>query len=65
VPADSCLNLDVQWQVIRHLQIMGGMSNLLDKPPPVVAGAPLYTDAATYDDPIGRNEFLGVKAAAR
>ncbi|MHB1870630.1 MAG: hypothetical protein ACYCT1_07240 [Steroidobacteraceae bacterium] len=58
------MNRDVQWQVIRHLQIMGGMSNLFDKPPPVVEGAPLHTDAATYDDPIGRNEFLDVKAVA-
>ncbi|NNM60695.1 MAG: TonB-dependent receptor [Steroidobacteraceae bacterium] len=64
VPAYNYFDLDVHWQLIRHVQIMGGMSNLFDQPPPVVEGAPLYTDAATYD-PIGRTYYLGFKAVAR
>ena len=61
VSAYSYFDLDVNYQVTRQIQLSGGLTNLFNKQPPRVAGAPLLTDAATYDV-MGRTYFVGVKA---
>ena len=61
VPAYSYFDLDVNYQVTRQIQLTGGLTNLFNKQPPRVAGAPLLTDAATYDV-MGRTYYVGVKA---
>ena len=38
-----------------------GVTNIADKGPPFVSGAPLTTDAATYDV-VGRTVFASLKA---
>jgi outer membrane receptor protein involved in Fe transport len=61
VSAYSYFDLDVNYQVTKQIQLSGGLTNLFNKQPPRVAGAPLLTDAATYDV-MGRTYFVGVKA---
>lgn len=61
VPAYSYFDLDVNYQVTSQIQLTGGLTNLFNKQPPRVAGAPLLTDAATYDV-MGRTYYVGVKA---
>jgi outer membrane receptor protein involved in Fe transport len=51
----------VNYQVTSQIQLSGGLTNLFNKQPPRVAGAPLLTDAATYDV-MGRTYYVGVKA---
>ena len=63
VPAYHYFDVDAHWQMTDHLQVTAGLTNLFDKGPPIVQGAPLYTDAATYD-PMGRTYYLGFKADA-
>jgi iron complex outermembrane recepter protein len=61
VPAYNYFDLDTHYQPTSHIQITAGLTNLFDKGPPRVAGAPLLTDAATYDV-VGRTYYVGVKA---
>ena len=61
VPAYSYFDLDVSYQVTPQIQFTGGLTNMFDKQPPRVAGAPLLTDAATYDV-MGRTYYVGIKA---
>ncbi len=63
VPAYHYFDLDAHWQLTDHLQVTAGLTNLFGKTPPIVQGAPLYTDAATYD-PMGRAYYVGFKADA-
>jgi iron complex outermembrane recepter protein len=62
VPAYSYFDLDAHWHPIDNIEVTAGVSNLSDKGPPRVAGAPLLTDAATYDV-IGRTYYVGLKAS--
>lgn len=61
VPAYSYFDLNVNYQVTSQIQLAGGLTNLFNKQPPRVAGAPLLTDAATYDV-MGRAYYVGIKA---
>lgn len=61
VSAYSYFDLDVNYQVTAQIQLTGGLTNLFNKQPPRVAGAPLLTDAATYDV-TGRTYYVGIKA---
>jgi iron complex outermembrane receptor protein len=54
-------DLDAHWNVIEHLELTAGLTNIGDKAPPFVSGQPLTTDTATYDI-IGRTYFVGFKA---
>jgi iron complex outermembrane recepter protein len=61
VPAYSYFDVDASWSIGSHLQLNAGVTNLADKTPPLVSGAPLTTDPATYDI-LGRQYFAGIKA---
>lgn len=61
VPAYNYFDLDANWQVTHNIMFTAGVTNLTDKAPPRIAGAPLLTDAATYDV-VGRTYFVGLKA---
>jgi iron complex outermembrane recepter protein len=61
VPAYSYFDLDAHWRPVERIEVTAGINNLTDKGPPRVAGAPLLTDAATYDV-IGRTYYVGLKA---
>ena len=61
VPAYSYFDLDVNYQVTPQIQLTGGLTNMFNKQPPRVAGAPLLTDAATYDV-MGRTYYMGIRA---
>ena len=61
VPAYSYFDLDANCSIGAHLQLNAGVTNVTDKGPPLVSGAPLTTDPATYDI-LGRAYFVGVKA---
>lgn len=61
VPAYDYFDLDGHWQVTPNIVLSAGITNLADKAPPRIAGAPLLTDAATYDV-VGRTYFVGIKA---
>ena len=54
-------DLDAHWNVIEHLELTAGLTNIADKAPPFVSGQPLSTDTATYDI-IGRTYYVGFKA---
>ena len=62
VPAYSYFDFDAHWHPMDNLEVTAGVNNLSDKGPPRVAGAPLLTDAATYDV-IGRTYYVGLKAS--
>ena len=61
VPAYDYFDLDAHYQATANLEITAGLTNLLDKGPPRVLGAPLLTDAATYDV-VGRTYYVGLRA---
>ena len=61
VPAYNYFDLDAHWQATHNIMLTAGVANLTDKAPPRIAGAPLLTDAATYDV-VGRTYFVGIKA---
>ncbi|WP_153037863.1 TonB-dependent receptor domain-containing protein, partial [Rhodanobacter sp. FW510-R10] len=61
VPAYNYFDLDAHWQATHNIMLTAGVTNLTDKAPPRIAGAPLLTDAATYDV-VGRTYFIGFKA---
>ncbi len=57
----SYFDFDAHWNVIDHLELTAGLTNIADKKPPFVSGQPLTTDTATYDI-IGRTYYVGFKA---
>src|SRR5450631_4292744 len=61
VGAYNYFDLDAHWNVIEHLELTAGLTNIGDKAPPFVSGQPLTTDTATYDI-IGRTYYVGCKA---
>ena len=61
IAAYNYFDLDVNYHVTSKVELTGGLTNLFNKQPPRVAGAPLLTDAATYDV-MGRTYYVGVKA---
>jgi iron complex outermembrane recepter protein len=61
VPTYNYFDLDTRWKIGSHLEVSAGITNLTDKTPPFVSGAPLTTDPATYDI-LGREYYAGVKA---
>jgi len=61
VPAYNYFDFDAHWDVIDHLELIAGLTNIGDKGPPFVSGQPLTTDSATYDI-IGRTYYVGFKA---
>lgn len=64
VPAFDYFDLDGHYYLPTGLdtdvELTAGITNLFDKQPPFVAGAPLLTDAATYDV-LGRRYFANFK----
>lgn len=60
VPSYNYFDLHASWQAMDNLVLTAGITNLADKAPPRIAGAPLLTDAATYDI-VGRTYFVGLK----
>ena len=65
LPAVSYLDLSATWNATRSLQVRGGINNVLDKDPPVVASEVLVAGAANsipvYDQ-LGRQLFLSFTA---
>lgn len=61
VSAFSYFDLDAHYNFNQKLTFGVGVTNLADKGPPFVSGAPLTTDAAAYDV-VGRTWFASVKA---
>ncbi|HET9108865.1 MAG TPA: TonB-dependent receptor [Steroidobacteraceae bacterium] len=61
VAAYNYFDLDATYHVTSKIELTGGLTNLFNKQPPRVAGAPLLTDAATYDV-MGRTYYVGLKA---
>jgi outer membrane receptor protein involved in Fe transport len=65
IPSFSYIDIGFTWQVLKELQLRGGINNLLDKDPPLVAqeiseggGANTYS---VYDT-LGRQLFIGFTA---
>ncbi len=61
VPAYNYFDLNGHYQVTSQIELSAGLNNLFDKKAPTVQGAPLLTDAATYDV-MGRTYYVGVQA---
>jgi len=65
LPDVSYLDLSGSWDVSKHLQVRGGINNILDKDPPIVpsdiasGGAPNYYE---FYDGLGRQAFVAVTA---
>jgi len=65
IPAVNYIDLAASWQIDKHLQLRGGINNLLDRDPPLASfeivsgGAPNYYE---YYDGLGRQVFLAVTA---
>jgi iron complex outermembrane recepter protein len=54
-------DFDAHWAVVEHLDLTAGITNIADKGPPFVSGAPLTTDTATYDI-VGRTYYVGFRS---
>jgi len=61
VPAYSYFDIDAHYVINKQFTIGAGLTNLTDKAPPFVSGAPLTTDGAAYDI-VGRTWFASLKA---
>ena len=61
VPAYSYFDIDAHYVINNQFTIGGGLTNLTDRGPPFVSGAPLTTDGATYDV-VGRTFFVSARA---
>jgi outer membrane receptor protein involved in Fe transport len=65
MPAVTYLDLAATWEASSHLQVRGGISNLLDRDPPIApsdivsGGAPNYYE---FYDGLGRQVFIAVTA---
>jgi iron complex outermembrane recepter protein len=68
IPSYSYLDLSAIWAVTPHVQIHGGVNNLLDKDPPFLPNADISgTTSGTINtfptyDVVGRNIFVAVRA---
>ena len=62
IPAYRYFDLSGHYQVNLKIELSAGITNLFDKQEPFVAGAPLLTDAATYDI-LGRQYYVGIRAS--
>ena len=61
VPSYSYFDIDAHYVINRQFTIGVGLTNLTDRDPPFVSGAPLTTDGAAYDV-VGRTWFASLKA---
>ena len=61
VPAYSYFDLDTHYVINKQFTLGAGLTNITDKDPPFVSGAPLTTDGAAYDV-VGRTWFVSLKA---
>jgi outer membrane receptor protein involved in Fe transport len=65
MPAVSYLDLAASWEPTKQLQVRGGISNVMDRDPPLVSselisgGAPNYYE---FYDGLGRQVFLALTA---
>ncbi len=60
-PAYSYFDMAVTLDVNDDFEVIGGLTNIADKGPPVIGGAPSVTNPGIYDI-IGRTMFVGLKA---
>jgi outer membrane receptor protein involved in Fe transport len=60
-PAYSYFDMAVTLDVNDDFEVIGGLTNIADKTPPVIGGAPSVTNPGIYDI-IGRTMFVGLKA---
>ena len=67
IPGYSYLDLTAAWQATNQLEVRAGVSNVLDKDPPIVPSSDITGNSgpanswATYDY-LGRQIFLAVTA---
>ena len=61
IPAYNYFDLNAYYTFKERFTIGVGVTNIGDRDPPFVSGAPLTTDAATYDV-VGRTVFASLKA---
>lgn len=61
VPSYDLFDLNVGFRLTDALLVRGGVTNLLDEDPPIVAGTIGQTQPGTYDI-LGRSYFVGVQA---
>lgn len=61
IPAYNYFDLDASYTFKGRYTLGVGVTNIADRDPPFVSGAPLTTDAATYDV-VGRTVFASLKA---
>jgi len=61
VPSYSYFDIDAHYVINKQFTIGAGLTNLTDRAPPFVSGAPLTTDGAAYDV-VGRTWFASLKA---
>ncbi len=61
ISAYSYFDLNAYYTFLKRFTLGVGVTNIADKAPPFVSGAPLTTDAATYDV-VGRTVFASLKA---
>ena len=61
VPSYSYFDIDAHYVINKQFTIGAGLTNLTDRAPPFVSGAPLTTDGAAYDV-VGRTWFAPLKA---
>ena len=61
IPAYNYFDLNAYYTFKERYTIGFGVTNIADRGPPFVSGAPLTTDAATYDV-VGRTIFASLKA---
>ena len=61
VPAYDLFDANVAFRLSDTLQLRGGVTNLLDEDPPIVAGTVGQTQPGTYDI-VGRTYYVGLQA---
>jgi iron complex outermembrane recepter protein len=64
IPTYSYLDLSTIWTVSSHLQVRAGVSNVLDKDPPIIPSDVSLVGPNTFPayDILGRNIFMRVRA---
>jgi iron complex outermembrane receptor protein len=60
--AFDAFDVFADWKINDQLSLGGGLTNLLDRDPPVVGGVAGSTDANTYDT-LGRSYYISLKVA--
>jgi outer membrane receptor protein involved in Fe transport len=61
VPTYNYVDLFASWNVTSWAKLRGGVTNMLDRAPPNIAGSPALTNTGVYDT-IGRTFNLGLTA---